>query len=116
MSRNLSPNVNSNSLLKKTEFIGLGSKGKHEGINKWLPIDILGSPLHPVELPVWCESKFSFILNMSKLCANQRDFIKVRQFMMYNACILVENDFLCSRLNHSNSLIRSLSKPDLIKL
>ena len=72
------------------------------------PVDILGSPLSPVDsvrnLSVWFDSDFSLSKHVKKnVCKSS--FVKLRDFR-----------HVSSRLDYRNSLFRSLSKFSLCKL
>ena len=85
----------------------------------YFPVDILGSPLCPVDsvknLGVWFDSDFpcpsTFIMS-----AKLRDFRHVRQFLTHDVSVLVAKALVSSRLDYYNSLFRSLSKFNLCKL
>ena len=108
----------------KTEFIIFGSKGQRDKLKACFPIDILGSPLCPVDsvknLGVWFDSDFSLSKHVQNVCKScfvkLRDFRHVRQFLTYNASVLVPYAFVSSQLDYRNSLFRSLSKFNLRKL
>ena len=69
---------------------------------------------------MWFDSDFSLskhVQNVCKSCFVQlRDFRHVRQFLTHDASVLVANALGSSRLDHCNSLFRSLSKFNLRKL
>ena len=108
----------------KTEFIIFGSKRQTDKLKACFLIDILGSPLCPVDsvknLSLWFDSEFSLsehVQNVCKSCfVKLRDFIHVRQFLTDDASVPVANTFVSSRLDYCNSLFRSLSKFNLRKL
>ena len=108
----------------KTEFIIFGSKRQTDNLKACFPINILGSPLSPVNsvrnLGVWSDSDFSLskhIQNVCKSCfVKLRDFRHVRQFLTHDVFVLVANSLVSSRLDYCNSLFRSPSKFNLCKL
>ena len=101
----------------KTEFIIFGSK-RRDKLEAYFPIDILGSPLCPVDsvknLGVWFNSDFSLSKHVQNVCKSY--FVKlldsrhVRQFLTRDVSVLVGNALVSSRLDYCNSLFRSLSK------
>ena len=109
---------------EKTEFIIFGLKRQRDKLNACFPIDILGSPLCPVDsvknLQVWFDSDFSlskYVQNVCKSCfVKLHDFRHVVQFLTHDASALVTNALVSSRLDYCNSLFRSLSKFNLCKL
>ena len=109
---------------EKTEFIIFGLKRQRDKLNACFPIDILGSPLCPVDsvknLGVWFDSDFSlskYVQNVCKSCfVKLHDFRHVGQFLTHDASVLVTNALVSSRLDYCNSLFRSLSKFNLCKL
>ena len=108
----------------KTEFIIFGSKRQRDKLNTCFPVDILGSPLCPVDsvknLGVWFDSDFSLskhVQNVCKGCFVQlHDFRHVRQFLTHDASVVVANALVSSQLDYCNSLFGSLSKFILRKL
>ena len=102
----------------KTEFIIFGSKRQRDKLKACFLINILGSPLCPVDsvknLGVWFDSDFSLskhIQNVCKSCfVKLFDFRHVRHFLTHDASVLVANALVSSRLDYCNSLFRSLSK------
>ena len=104
----------------KTEFIIFGSKRQRDKLKTCFPINILGSPLCPVEsvknLGVWFDSDFSLSKhgqNVCKSCFVQLcDFRHVRRFLTHDASVLVANSCVSSWLDYC----RSLSKFNLCKL
>ena len=102
----------------KTEFIIFGSKRQRDKLKACFPVDILCSPLCPVEpvknLGVWFDSDFSLskhVQNVCKSCFVQHcDFIHVRGFLTHGASALVTNHYVHSRLDYCNSLFRSLQQ------
>ena len=82
------------------------------------------TPFTPTEsvrnLGVWFGSDFSFskhVQNVCKGCFIQlRDFRNIRQFLTRDAAVSDSNVFVSSRLDHCNSLFRSLSKVSLHRL
>ena len=107
-----------------TEFIIFGLKRQRNKLKACFPIDILGSPLCPVDsvknLGVWFDSDFSLskhVQNVCKCCfVKLRDFRHVRQFLTLDVSVLVTNALVSNWLNYCNSLFRSLSKFNLRKL
>ena len=108
----------------KTEFILFGSKKLRERLNACFPINILGNPLHPTDtvrnLIVWFDSDFSFSKHVQHVCKGcfiqLRNFKRIRQFLTHDASVSVANAFVSSRLDHCNSLFRSLSKFNIHRL
>ena len=106
------------------EFIILGSKRQRDKLKACFPIDILGSPLCPVDsvknLGVWFHSDFSLskhVQNVCKCCfVKLCDFRHVRQFLAHVVSVLMSNALVSSQLDYCNSLFRSLSKFNLRKL
>ena len=102
----------------KTEFITFGSKRQRDKLKACFPIDILGSPLCPVNsvrnLGVWFDSDFSLskhVQNVCKRCfVKLCDFRHVRWFLTHDVSVLVANALVISRLNYCNSPFRSISK------
>ena len=108
----------------KTEFIIFGLKQQRNKLKACFPIDILASPLCPVDsvknLGVWFDSDFSLSKHIQNVCKScflkLRDFRHVRRFLTHDVSVLVANALLSSRLDYGNSLFRSLSKFNLRKL
>ena len=108
----------------KTEFIIFGLKRQRDKLRACCPINILGSPLCPVDsvknLGVWFDSDFSLSKHVQNVCKScfvkLHEFIYVRHFLTHDASVLVANALVSSRLDYCNSLFRSLSKFNLLKL
>ena len=108
----------------KTEFITFGSKRQRDKLKACFPIDILGSPLSPVDsvrnLGVWFDSDFSLSKHVQNVCKScfvkLRDFRHVRRFLTHDVSVLVANALVSSWLDYCNSLFRGLSKFNLCKL
>ena len=108
----------------KTEFIIFGSKRQRDKLKACFRIDILGSPLCPVDsvknFGVWFDSEFSLskhVQNVLKSCfVKLCDFRHVRRFLTHDVSVLVANALVSSRLDYCNSLFKSLSKFNLRKL
>ena len=108
----------------KTEFIILGSKRQRDKLKVCFPIDILGSPLCPVDsvrnLGVWFDSNFSlskYVQNVCKSCfVKLCDFRYVRWFLTHDVSVLVANALVSSRLDYWNSLFRIISRFNLCTL
>ena len=108
--------------LDKTEFIIFGSKRQRDKLKACFPIDILGSPLRPVDsvrnLGVWFDSDFSLSKHVQNVCKScfvkLHNFRHVRWFLTHD--VSVANALVSSRLDYCNSLFRSLSKFNLCKL
>ena len=81
------------------------------------PIDILGSPLCPVDsvknLGVWFDSDFSLSKHVQNVCKSC--FVTLRDFR-HDVSVLVANALVSSRLDYCNSIFTSLSKFNLCKL
>ena len=81
----------------KTEFIIFGSKRQRDKVNACFPIDILESPLCPVDsvknLGVWFDSDFSFSKHVQNVCKScfvkLCDFRHVRQFLTHDNTFLI---------------------------
>ena len=88
------------------------------------PIDILGSPLCPVNsvrnLGVWFDSDFSLSKHVQNVCKScfvkLHDFRHVRRFLTHDVSLLVANALVSSPFDYCNSLFRSLFKFNLHKL
>ena len=109
----------------KTEFIIFGLKRQRDKLKACFPpINILGSPLCPVDsvknLGVSFDSDFSLSKHVQNVCKScfvkLCDFRHVRQFLTHDASVLVANALVSSQLDYCNSLFRSLSKFNLRKL
>ena len=108
----------------KTEFIIFGSNRHRDKLKACFLIDILGSPLCPVDLVknlgVWFDSDFSLSKHVQNICKScfvkLCDFRHVRWFLTHDVSVLVTNALVSSRLDYCNSLFRSLSKFNLHKL
>ena len=108
----------------KTEFIIFGLKRQRDKLKECFLINILGSPLCPVDsvknLGVWFDSDFSLSKHVQNVCKScfvkLRDFRHVRQFLTHDASVLVANALVSSWLDYCNSLFRRLSKFNLCKL
>ena len=108
----------------KTEFIIFGMKRQTDKLKACFPIDILGSPLCPVDsvknLGVWFNSDFSLskhVQNVYESCfVKLCDVSYVRRFLTHDVSVLVANALVSSRSNNCNSLFRSLSMFNLHKL
>ena len=79
------------------------------------PIDILGSPLCPVDsvknLGVWFFSLSKHVHNVYRSCfVKLHDFRHVRRFLTHDVSVLVANALVSSLLDYCNSLFMSLSK------
>ena len=106
------------------EFIIFGSKRQKDKLKACFPIDILGSPLCPVDsvknLGVWCDSDFSLSKHVQNVCKSSFvklwNFRHVRWFLTHDVSVLVANALVSSGLDYCNSLFRSLSKFNLRKL
>ena len=105
----------------KSEFIIFSSKTQRDKLKACSPIDILGSPLCPVDsvknLDVWFDSEFSLSKHVQNVCKScfvkLCDFRHVRQFVTHDVSVLVGNALVSSQLEYCNSLFRSLSKFNL---
>ena len=94
----------------KTEFIIFGSKRQRDKLKACFPIDILGSPLCPVNsvknLGVWFDSDFSLSKHVQNVCKScfvkLRDFRHVKWFLTHDASVLVANATVSSRLDYCN--------------
>ena len=117
----------SNSKLKlnpnKTEFIIFSLKRQRDKLKACFPIDILGSPLCPVDsvrnLDVWFNLNVSLSKHVQNVCKSfikLRDFRHVRRFLTHDVSVPVANALVSSRLDYCNSLFGSLSKFNLRKL
>ena len=110
--------------LDKTESILFSSKKQREKLTAWFPIDILGSSFCPAEsiknFGVWFNSNFTLSKHVQSVCKScviqLYDFRRMKQFLAYNASILVANALVSSQLDYRNSFFRSLSKFNLRKL
>ena len=88
------------------------------------PINILGSPLCPVDsvknLGVWFDSDFCLskhVQNVCKICfVKLCDFGHVSRFFTHDVSVLVANALVSNWLDYCNSLFKSLSKFNLRKL
>ena len=89
----------------KTEFIIFGSKRQRDKFKAFFPIDILGSPLCPVDsgrnLGVWFDSDSSLSKHVQNVCKSYfvklRDFRHVRRFLTHEVSVLVANARVSSR-------------------
>ena len=88
----------------ETEFIIFGLKTQRDKFKPCFPIDILGS-----SLPCRLSQEFGCVVRL-------RDFRQVRWFLTHDASIIMANALVSSRLDYCNSLFRSLSKFNLLKL
>ena len=108
----------------KTEFIIFGSKRQRDKLKACFPINVIGSPLCPVDsvrnLDVWFDSDFSLSKHVQNVCKSYfvklSDFRYVRRFLTHDVSVLVANAVVSSRLDYCNSLFRSLFKFNLCKL
>ena len=83
----------------KIEFIIFSSKRQRDKLKACFPIDILGSPLCPVDsiknLGVWFDSDFSLSKHVQNVCKScfvkLRDFRHVRRFLTHDVSVLVAN-------------------------
>ena len=88
----------------KTQCIIFGSKRQRNKLKACFPIDILGSPLCPVDsvrnLGVWFDSDFSLSKHVQNVCKScfvkLRDFRHVRRFLTYDVSVLVANALVSS--------------------
>ena len=88
------------------------------------PTDILGSPLCPVDsvknLGMWFDADFFLSKHIQNLCKSC--FVKlcgfrhVKRFLTHNVSVLLANALVSIWLDYCNSLFRSLSKFNLLKL
>ena len=116
--------VNSQFNPEKTESAIFGSKRQRDKFKACFPIDILGSPLCPVDsvknLGVWFDSDFSLSKHVQNFCKScfvkQCDVRHVRRFLTHDVSVLVANALISSWLDYCNSLFRSLSKFNICKL
>ena len=101
----------------KTEFIIFGSKRQRDKLKACFPIDILGSPLCPVDsvqnLGVWFDSNFSLSKHVQNVCKScfvkHRDFRHVRRFLTHDVSVLVDHALVSSRLDYCISLFLGAS-------
>ena len=108
----------------KTEFIIFGSHAQLKKLDPYLPVRIFGNFMHPavvvMNLGIWFDANFSFtdhICNISKTCFIQIcDLRWVRLHLTDEAAILAANALVSSRLDYCNSLFRSLSSLNMLKL
>ena len=108
----------------KTEFIIFGSKRQRDKLKACLPIDILDSPLCPVDsvknLVVWFNSDLSLSKHVQNVCKScfmkHHNFRHVRRFLTHDVSVLVANVLVSSLLDYCSSLFRSLSKFNLCNL
>ena len=108
----------------KTEFIMFGSNIQRDKLKTCFPINILGSPLSPVDsvrnLGVWFDSDFPLSKHVQNVCKScflkLHDFRHVMQFLTHDVSVLVANALVSSQLDYCNSLFRNLSKFNLCKL
>ena len=108
----------------KTELIIFVSKRHRDKLKASFPIDILGSPLCPVDsvknLGVWFDSDFSLSKHVQNVCKScfvkLCDFRHVRRSLTHDVSVLVANALVSSQLDYCNSLFRNLSKFNLHKL
>ena len=97
----------------KTEFIIFGSKRQRDKLKAYFPIDILGSPLCPVDtvknLGMWFDSDFSLFKHVQNDCKSCFvkfcDFRNVRRFLTHEFSVLVANSLVSSWLDYCNSLL-----------
>ena len=82
----------------KTEFIIFGSKRQRDKLKVCFPIDILGSPLCPVNSvknwDVWFDSDFSLSKHVQNVCKSfvkLCDFRHVRRVLTHEVSVLVAN-------------------------
>ena len=108
----------------KTKFIIFGLKRQRDKLKACFSVDILGSPLCPVESVknwgMWFDFDFSLsrhVRNVCKSCFVQlRNFRHVRWFFTHDASVFVVNALVSSWFGYCNSHFRSLSKFNLCKL
>ena len=104
----------------KTEFVISGLKRQRDKLKACFPIDILGSPLCPVDsvknLVVWFDSDFSLSKHVQNVCKScfveVCDFRHVSRFLTH-VSVLVANALVSIQLDYYNSCFRSLSKFNL---
>ena len=103
---------------EKTEFIIFGSHAQLKKLDSYLPVRTFGNFLHPSG--VWFDANLSFgdhVRNICKTCFIQLcDLRWVRQYLTDDAAVLAANVLVSSRLDHSNSLFKSLSSFNMRKL
>ena len=88
----------------KAEFIIFGSKRQRDMLKACFPINILGSPLCPVDsvknLGVWFDSAFSLSKHVQNVCKScfvkLHDFRHVRRFLTHDVSVFVANTFISS--------------------
>ena len=110
--------------LVNSKFIIFGSKRQRDKLKACFPIDILGSPLCPVEsvknLGVWFHSDFCLSKHVQKFRMSASCFVQLcdyrDMFLTHNASVLVTKALVSSQLDYCNSLFMSLSKFNLHKL
>ena len=100
-----------------TEFIIFGLKRQRDKLKACFSINILGSPLCPVDsvknLGVWFDSDFFLSKDVQDICKScfvkLCDFRHVRWFLTHDVSVLAANALVSSQLDYCNSLYRSLS-------
>ena len=100
------------------------SKSQCAKLNHFIPVNILGKPISPIDavrnLGVWFDSDFSFSCHVMKVCkacfAHVRDLKQLQGYLTHEAALMAANALVGSRLDYCSSLFRGLSALDLRKL
>ena len=101
----------------KTEFIIFGSKRQRDNLKACFPIDILGSPLCPVDsvknLGVWFDSDFSLSKHVQNVPALRVTCLLVHQFRILHRRAHRGPDFIPLLSLYSQPLLCCLWPPEL---
>ena len=96
----------------KTEFIVFGAKDRYKWLSDSFPVNILGNCLSPIDvvrnLGVLFDAKFCF--------TNHVNSHPIRRFRSVDTSVVIANALVCSRLDYSNSVFRSLSSRNATRL
>ena len=108
----------------KTEFIVFGAKDRYKWLSDSFPVIILGNCLPPTDsacsLDVLFDAKFCFTKHVNSVInscfISLRDLHCIRRFLSVDTSVVIANALASSRLDYCNSLLRSLSSENAIRL
>lgn len=108
----------------KTEFCVFGTKKQRDKLVHLFPVDILGSPLSPVD----CVKNLGFLFDNNLTLSSQistvtkacfyhiRDLRRIRKFLPTSAVVTLSNALVSSKLDYCNSLYQGIATKQLRRL
>ena len=108
----------------KTKFIVFGTKDRYKWLSDSFPVNILGNCLSPTDvarnLGVLFDAKFRFtnhIKSIIKSCfISLRGLHHIRRFLSIDTSVVIANALVSIHLDYCNSLFRSLSSCNGIRV